>query len=313
MLSFSDQSVLKYRNFRDLASPTPSYHGSRKWYLSPLQNQRYCNENHITWLRDDASPLNSGAWTPTPRFGSRPESRLEYECLPPRRSKSVGRYVDSTLHNDEDIVERWREERARLSSRSTTSPQQSPSSAQATSAAVHANGVSSCGASPITHDCNNRFALERSKTAHFHLPTYRFRDEDARPIPALTLNCMRCGRLRRELSWREIEFLYDCLGKNGVHRESVNEDLNGRISNAMIRERLEETCRQLESFLESLEGRRRTYSLPQLSTIPIASNVIENNALLTECKPSTSKGDNRLYSIEKADFSGYCQSPLIYK
>uniref|UniRef100_A0A0M3IPT7 Uncharacterized protein n=1 Tax=Ascaris lumbricoides TaxID=6252 RepID=A0A0M3IPT7_ASCLU len=250
----SDQSVLKYRA-RDFASPTPSYHSGR-------------------------------AWTPTPRLESRPGSRLEYECAP-RRSKSVGRYVDTSLHNDEDIVERWREERARLSARSPTSSQKNLNSIQP-SAAVHSNGVSSCRASPTlsSHETSNRFAWERSKIAHFHLPTYRFqRDEDSRPIAGWSMNCMRCGRMRRELSWREIEFLYNSLGKNGVHRESINECLNGRISSAMIGERLDETCRQLQQFLESLDGyRRRTYSSPQLSTLSLASN-----NPLTECVPSTSK------------------------
>uniref|UniRef100_A0A915B8P3 SH3 domain-containing protein n=2 Tax=Parascaris TaxID=6254 RepID=A0A915B8P3_PARUN len=250
-----DQSILKYRA-RDFASPTPSY-------------------------------ISGRAWTPTPRSESRPGSRLEYECAP-RRSKSVGRYVDSSLHNDEDIVERWREERARLSTRSPISSQRNLNSTQS-SAAVHTNGVSSCRASPTlsSHETSNRFAWERSKIAHFHLPTYRFqRDEDSRPIAGWSMNCMRCGRMRRELSWREIEFLYNSLGKNGVHRESINECLNGRISSAMIGERLDETCRQLQQFLESLDGyRRRTYSSPQLSTLSLASN-----NPLTECIPSTSKG-----------------------
>uniref|UniRef100_A0A915B5Z7 SH3 domain-containing protein n=1 Tax=Parascaris univalens TaxID=6257 RepID=A0A915B5Z7_PARUN len=100
-----DQSILKYRA-RDFASPTPSY-------------------------------ISGRAWTPTPRSESRPGSRLEYECAP-RRSKSVGRYVDSSLHNDEDIVERWREERARLSTRSPISSQRNLNSTQS-SAAVHTN------------------------------------------------------------------------------------------------------------------------------------------------------------------------------
>ncbi|VDK46222.1 unnamed protein product [Anisakis simplex] len=326
--SQQDQSILKYRTARDLTSPVPSHHTSR-------------------------------AWTPTATL----ESRFDYECLPPRRCKSVGRYVDSghrdspSEDTEKDIVERWRRERAQLSARTTqaeSTAARSPSlhlissslatqqhqsnspsrpASRAANASSHTNGVSSCGASPTCttatnhnrpNDSNsnptnnnnkpNQFAFQRSRVTHFHLPSYRFQNQDQRPIPSLTSNCWRCGRLKRQLSWREIEFLYGCLGKKGIHQESFNENLNGRIKNAHIGDRLEDACKQFDYLLESLDVRRRrssysaaqSYGRKQSLSPPCKHHQSQSDALpltiapkqlfrdfslsiLTDCKPSTSK------------------------
>lgn len=193
----------------------------------------------------------AGAYTPTFRSESRTESRLEYECLP-RRSKSVGRYAnDVSPTHDEDIVARWREERTRLSG-------QDHGRASVSSLSLTSPGsrYGTCCSTPSTSSSNNnRFALERSKTVHFHLPSYRFRDEDSRPIASWSANCMRCGRPKRDLSWREIEYLYESLGKPGIHLATISEELAEKASAAGISERLEVASEQLHKFIDELRSR----------------------------------------------------------
>uniref|UniRef100_A0A0N5AHA2 SH3 domain-containing protein n=1 Tax=Syphacia muris TaxID=451379 RepID=A0A0N5AHA2_9BILA len=210
-------------------------------------------------MREDSSPRLANniprASTPTLSSELRSASRLDYECLP-RRSRSVGRYAnDSSPTRDEDIVNHWREERARLSSQDHNYASVSSTSS------TDARYGTCCNKLPTSGYNNNRFALERSKTVHFHLPSYRFRDEDSRPIPSWTTNCMRCGRPKRELSWREIEYLYDTLGKSGVHMETIIEDLVQKASASGINERLESTTEQIGKFIDELNILDEQYSM----------------------------------------------------
>ena len=222
-----------------------------------------------------------GAYTPTFRSESRPDSRMEYECLP-RRSKSVGRYAESSTSRDEDVVSRWRGERVKLSA-----PGQNFASAVSPSFQSSSSKYGTCCSNPSTLTCDdNRFALERSKTVHFHLPSYRFRDEDRRPIVSWNTNCVRCGRPKRELSWREIEYLYETLGKPGVHLETINEDLTERASASDINDRLETATRQLRLFIETLNS--RPSRSPRLSPYPSSSNSVSNQ--LTGSNFSVSRG-----------------------
>ncbi|KAK6027770.1 SH3 domain protein, partial [Ostertagia ostertagi] len=64
----------------------------------------------------------------------------------------------------------------------------------------------------------NLFALEKSRTTHFHLPSYKFqriRDRivvsDCRPGFKRGIRCLRCGLRRKDPSWTEIDAIVNSL------------------------------------------------------------------------------------------------------
>jgi hypothetical protein len=135
----------------------------------------------------------------------------------------------------------------------------------------------------------NSYAIARSKTQHFHLPSYRFIHEDIRPIFSLSpRSCLRCGKDRRELSWSEIERIYEMLDKNEIKKEIKCDKLGDKVKLRYIETRLEETANDLQKVIDQLEdfGKNRSKSNPEIAWKLRNSN--GRFSYLTGQKPSTS-------------------------
>uniref|UniRef100_A0A7I4YL93 Proteophosphoglycan ppg4 n=1 Tax=Haemonchus contortus TaxID=6289 RepID=A0A7I4YL93_HAECO len=123
----------------------------------------------------------------------------------------------------------------------------------------------------------NLFALEKSRTTHFHLPSYKFAHEDSRPIvsdcrPGLQgtsrcgVRCLRCGLRRKDPSWTEIEAIVNSLAPS--HDRSFNNQrhIQSKIALRCITENLDDTAQELSQFIQRLEQFwNRSSSTPQLS------------------------------------------------
>uniref|UniRef100_A0A915PRF3 SH3 domain-containing protein n=1 Tax=Setaria digitata TaxID=48799 RepID=A0A915PRF3_9BILA len=191
------------------------------------------------------------SWTPNPQRENQANSLKTYE-LQSRRSKSVGRYVES-----QNGVERS----YHLTSESVNSRPQEWESGW-----CHELGAApSCPSSSSLHlYSTNCFAQQRSKTQHFHLPSYRFQQCCKRGTGGTTLvppvqarsssKCPSSGLLCHSLSWSEVEYLCKTLDSKGIHRESFTEQLNKLIKSTAIGERLDQSVMYLQSLLDCLEA-----------------------------------------------------------
>ena len=135
----------------------------------------------------------------------------------------------------------------------------------------------------------NSFAITRSKTQHFHLPSYRFAHEDPRPILS-PRSCFRCGKDRRDYTWEEIETLYEMMDKEELGKEIKKDKLGDRVKLRFIENRLEETANDLQKVIDQLEtfGKMRSKSNPDIAWKLRNSN--GKFSYLTGQQPSTSKG-----------------------
>lgn len=193
----------------------------------------------------------TGSWTPNPQRDNETNSLRNYE-LQSRRSRSVGRYVESqnglerlyqpssecVNRGPEEWELRWRHE---------------------------LGAASSCPSSSSSHRyITNCFAQQRSKTQHFHLPPYRFQQSCKRGAqgstvvpPILTRSpskCLNCGLPCRSLSWSEVEYLCKTLDKKGIHMESFTEQLNKLVKSTAIGDRLDQSVMYLQSLVDCLEA-----------------------------------------------------------
>ena len=136
---------------------------------------------------------------------------------------------------------------------------------------------------------SGNFAITRSKTQHFHLPSYRFVHEDPRPILS-PRSCFRCGKDRRDYTWEEIETLYEMADKAELGKEIKKDKLGERVKLRFIENRLEETANDLQKVIDQLEtfGKTRSKSNPDIAWKLRNSN--GKFSYLTGQQPSTSKG-----------------------
>lgn len=135
--------------------------------------------------------------------------------------------------------------------------------------------------------CSHRYAIRTSnETKHFHLPSYRFVHEDARPIPSAR-TCFRCGRQRRDYTWREIEHLYALLDKKTMEKEAQKDVFAEKVKQHHIQSRLEDTTSELQELIDNLETffASRSKSTPEFTT---RMPQTERLAYLTRMKTSTS-------------------------
>uniref|UniRef100_A0A0R3RWQ5 SH3 domain-containing protein n=1 Tax=Elaeophora elaphi TaxID=1147741 RepID=A0A0R3RWQ5_9BILA len=226
--NYSDPSVLRYQQ-RKLSTP-----------VSTLQRV-------------------NRSWTPNPQRDNQTNSFRNYE-LQSRRSKSVGRYVESPISveqrshqpSSESINRRpeeweygWRHE---LGAAADTAPSCCPSSL-----------------SSYYYYNTNCFAQQRSKTQHFHLPPYRFQQERKRGTDSLAMvppvlttspsKCLYCGLpCRHSLSWSEVEYICKTLDKKGIHTESFTDQLAKLVKSTAIGERLDQSVMYLQSLVDCLEA-----------------------------------------------------------
>lgn len=123
----------------------------------------------------------------------------------------------------------------------------------------------------------NLFALEKSRTSHFHLPSYKFVHEDPRPIvsdcrPAAHssggcgVRCLRCGLRRRDPQWAEIDAVVNSLIQKPDRPPAVQRSIQSKAALRCITENLDDTARELAQFIQRLEQFwTRSNSSPQLS------------------------------------------------
>uniref|UniRef100_A0A7E4VN78 SH2 domain-containing protein n=1 Tax=Panagrellus redivivus TaxID=6233 RepID=A0A7E4VN78_PANRE len=193
-----------------------------------------------------------------------------------RRARSVGRYdavadmeildkfsqqrqqLNRELNEDEPSKERPRTGMEALQIACTSSSRQ-------TQACPHQSSAASDDISDTARSAN-AYAISRSKTQHFHLPSYRFVHEDARPIPS-PRNCFRCGKNRRDYTWNEIEHLYLMLDKDTLKKEALRESLGEKVKLRHIENRLQDTAQDLQKVIEQLEayGKTRSKSNPEIA------------------------------------------------
>ncbi|GMS94597.1 hypothetical protein PENTCL1PPCAC_16772 [Pristionchus entomophagus] len=126
-------------------------------------------------------------------------------------------------------------------------------------------GTTPVGRSSLT--CNGHGPSSSSqKTVHFHLPSYRFVDEDARGIVTPTGRaCLRCG-LPRKHNDDALEKIYSNINHDYKTRQKrPGEDRT--IAASRIADRLESTAAELEEFIASLDvtWTRRSKSNPSIT------------------------------------------------
>ncbi|CAB3409084.1 unnamed protein product [Caenorhabditis bovis] len=124
------------------------------------------------------------------------------------------------------------------------------------------------------------YALERAKTPHFHVPSYKFRDVDARPIrctfdgcapttsddpPTYGTPCMVCRRPRRDASFGEVDLIYKKMEAD--RKRAQERRLQKKIELQLITNKLDETTKELDVFINSLEKTwQRSKSQPVIRT-----------------------------------------------
>ncbi|CAG9532589.1 unnamed protein product [Cercopithifilaria johnstoni] len=191
------------------------------------------------------------SWTPNLQHDNETNSLKNYE-LQSRRSKSVGRYVESQnglerLYQPFSESINYRPEERELGWR-------------------HELGAASYfPSSSLPHHCiTNCFAQQRSKTQHFHLPPYRLqqdckrRAEDSTMVPPVltksSSKCLHYGLPFHNLSWSEVEYLCKALDKKRIHMESFTEQLAKLVKSTAIGERLDQSVMYLQSLVDCLEA-----------------------------------------------------------
>ncbi|VDK83500.1 unnamed protein product [Litomosoides sigmodontis] len=189
-------------------------------------------------------------WTPNPQLDDHTNS-LKSDDFQWRRSKSVGRYVESPneLERSSEFINRTAEE-WKLGWHDEL-------------------GAASCcrlSSSSSHHYSTNCFAQQRSKTQHFHLPPYRFQQHCKRGaqkdsttiVPSLLTTspsrCLHCGLPCHSLSWSEVEYLCKTLDMKGIHMESFTEQLVQLVKSTAIIERLDQSVMYLQSLVDCLEA-----------------------------------------------------------
>uniref|UniRef100_A0A1I7WMT9 SH3 domain-containing protein n=1 Tax=Heterorhabditis bacteriophora TaxID=37862 RepID=A0A1I7WMT9_HETBA len=127
------------------------------------------------------------------------------------------------------------------------------------------------------------FAVERSRTPHFHLPSYKFRHEDSRAILShgcfgcaqknsdsdgrpCGVPCMKCGLPRKDFSWDEIEYMYKTIGENLIEQELKMEKIQSKVALRCITDKLDATAEELEQFIQRLDKCWKRSSSPSLLT-----------------------------------------------
>ncbi|KAK5965957.1 hypothetical protein GCK32_010443, partial [Trichostrongylus colubriformis] len=127
------------------------------------------------------------------------------------------------------------------------------------------------------HNSANLFALEKSRTTHFHLPSYKFVHEDARPIVSdcrpgaqdssrCGIRCLRCGLRRKDPSWTEIDAIVNSLSPGHDRSLDTQRHIQSRVALRCITENLDDTAHELSQFIQRLEQFwNRSRSSPQLS------------------------------------------------
>ncbi|PIO59918.1 SH3 domain protein, partial [Teladorsagia circumcincta] len=91
----------------------------------------------------------------------------------------------------------------------------------------------------------NLFALEKSRTTHFHLPSYKFAHEDPRPIvsdcrPGTTscgIRCLRCGLRRKDPSWTEIDAIVNSLSPKQDRSLDTQRHIQSKLDDEFDRSR----------------------------------------------------------------------------
>ncbi|KAE9553894.1 hypothetical protein FO519_002883 [Halicephalobus sp. NKZ332] len=199
-----------------------------------------------------------------------------------RRARSVGRYDPVA---DMEILDHWSRQRAQFMREQNERPKkamevlqiacspslarQNQSSMKSIAAGIPSGkgsldknppGKSSLDKNPSGKSpSGNSYAITRSQTHHFHLPSYRFVHEDPRPIISPN-SCFRCGKDRRDYSWEEIETLYEMMDKTELGNEIKKDKLGDRVKLRFIENRLEETANDLQKVIDQLETFGKTRS-----------------------------------------------------
>ncbi|CAP38972.2 Protein CBR-SORB-1 [Caenorhabditis briggsae] len=112
-----------------------------------------------------------------------------------------------------------------------------------------------------------------ARPPHFHLPTYRFRDEDPRPHRCTFNNCllknnkygtpcMMCDRPRKDIEFKDVDVIYENMKK-------MKEEKRQRSQNSLdlirITNNLDETTRSLNQFLQQIDATwKRSKSQPTM-------------------------------------------------
>ncbi|KAE9421410.1 hypothetical protein Angca_001932, partial [Angiostrongylus cantonensis] len=122
----------------------------------------------------------------------------------------------------------------------------------------------------------NRYALEASRTTHYHLPSYRFVHEDPRlivskrrslntPQRMCGVRCLRCGLPRKDPTWKEIDATVNSIFPTENRSLEKNRQIQSRVVLRYINENLEDTANELSQFIQRLdEFWKRSKSSPQL-------------------------------------------------
>ncbi|WKY05697.1 hypothetical protein Q1695_006135 [Nippostrongylus brasiliensis] len=120
-------------------------------------------------------------------------------------------------------------------------------------------------------NASNLYALEKSRTTHFHLPSYKFAHEDPRPLvpdgPSPSgIRCLRCGLRRKDPSWSEIDAVVNSLASKPSRSIDTQRQIQSKVALRCITENLDDTARELAQFIQRLEQFwNRSRSSPQLS------------------------------------------------
>ncbi|VDN40324.1 unnamed protein product [Gongylonema pulchrum] len=187
--------------------------------------------------------MGTRAWTPNPHRAT----SLEDNGVQSRRSKSVGRYVGVEAELQQQQQHSHVNGRMHLSSETGTDL-----------------GGTQFGPSLMQRYSTNRFALERSRTRHFHLPPYRFEKQRCRMEPALlpppmlpfpeTARCLHCGLPCYSLSGSEVEYIFKTFGEKDIHKQWFAEQLDELIKATAIGQRLDQSATYLQSLIDCLKA-----------------------------------------------------------
>ncbi|PAV79969.1 hypothetical protein WR25_15594 isoform D [Diploscapter pachys] len=222
------------------------------------------------------SQLHSSTRPLTPSTHVTQPTRIEVEVTP-RRARSVGRVIE---------------------------PQEATGAKPGPSSASTLSNISSIipNSSPNNSPSPNLFALERLRTTHFHLPSYKFRFDSTRPIRCTSSacgysphcqtsslsplppggRCARCGRPTKDPTFEEIEQVYEQMARNSIAKRKGR--LEATVALQCMSERLDATAAELEQFIERLEEcawRRNGRSKSEYSFRPFPQSTNKNPLTFT--------------------------------
>ncbi|CAD6194498.1 unnamed protein product [Caenorhabditis auriculariae] len=147
---------------------------------------------------------------------------------------------------------------------------------------------------------SNLYAWQRSQTPHFHLPSYKFRDEDPRPIRCsfggCGTPCARCRRPRRDQSFEEVDRIYDQMDRQN---EKDAEKTQRRLALRCMTEKLDATTEELEQFIDQLDKTWRRSRKKERSPARLAEEIAELKRLSKEEVLLKQKADRLTNELQK--------------